>query len=81
MYDTHGTGRSSADSPGCSRRRSTTTPGRRPASRSSVLHCSCSAGPCPKLVWILVPLEQNEVFYFSILFLKGNQLQNFGCRS
>ena len=47
MNDTHGTGRSSGGSRGCSRRRSTATRARRPAPRSSVHRCSCLVGLCP----------------------------------
>lgn len=60
MYDTHGTGRSSVGSRGCSPRRSRATLGPHPAPRSSVHRCSCSADPCPKSAFVPVHLKSTN---------------------
>lgn len=56
---THDVGTPSEGSRGCSRRRSTATPGHRPARRSFARRCSCWVGPCPKRVSTQSRLENH----------------------
>lgn len=65
LMATYSADRWSADSPGCSPRRSTANCVRHRRRHSSALRCSCSAGPCPRQAFALFHLC-NELQYICI---------------
>lgn len=62
--DTHGTGRSSAGNPSCSRHHSKATLSLRRGQHNFALHCNYLVGLYPKMVLILLLLYKKKIYIY-----------------